>query len=78
MKLGLWHAQGLMQGQKYKARCCESHALKLEITENWRKINGKSMTIDENPEGRPAGRVISPREQPKIIENQAGKSMENQ
>ena len=38
MKLGLRHAQGLMQGQKCKAQCCESDALKLEITENWRKI----------------------------------------
>ena len=41
----------------------------LKIKENRRKINGKSMKIDENPEGR---RVISAREQLKIIE----KSME--
>ena len=32
-----------------------------KITENRRKINGKSMKIDENPEGRRAGQVISTR-----------------
>ena len=41
----------------------------LKIKENRKKINGKSMKIAENPEGRRAGRVISAREQPKIIEN---------
>ena len=49
----------------------------LKIKENRRKINGKSMKIDENLEGRRAEQVISGREQPKIIEN-PGKSQENQ
>ena len=52
----------------------------IENQENKRRINGKSMKVDENPEGRRAGQVISPREQPKIIENQrkiGGESMEN-
>ena len=42
----------------------------LKIEENRRKINGKSMKIDENPEGRRAGQVISGREQREITENQ--------